>query len=74
MAKYLEQENLALADLDISKNLITDIGLKLVSQALSGNNSVKFLNLASNKCKEEGFVDFSDLLKTNTSLIEVSFG
>lgn len=30
--------------------------------------------MAQNKCKEEGFLDFSDLLKVNTTLVEVSFG
>ena len=33
-------------DLDLSKNQITDIGLKAIATSLMSNNSLKYLNLA----------------------------
>ena len=55
LAQYIEQTGLALADLDLSKNNITDVGLKILSSALLANSSLQFFNMAQNKCKEEGF-------------------
>ena len=37
LAQYLEQPGLALADLDLSKNNITDAGLKILASALLNN-------------------------------------
>ena len=38
------------------------------------NQSLKFINFAQNKLKDEGFLDFVALLKVNTTIEEVSFG
>ena len=37
LAQFLEQPSLALADLDLSKNNITDVGLKILASALTNN-------------------------------------
>ena len=58
----------------MSKNQITDIGLKLLSQSLSCNKSILYLNLAQNKIKEEGFPELVETLKNNTSILEISLG
>lgn len=55
LAQFLDQQGLALADLDLSKNNITDQGLKILAGALMNNSSLAFFNMAQNKCKEEGF-------------------
>ena len=74
MVKYLEQPNIVLLDLDISKNGITDVGLKTLCAALKLNATLKFLNLSSNKIREEGLVDLSEFLIENKVLQELSLG
>jgi Ran GTPase-activating protein (RanGAP) involved in mRNA processing and transport len=74
MVKYLEQPNIVLLDLDISKNGITDVGLKTLCTALKINNTIKFLNLSSNKIREEGLVDLVEFLTENKVLQELSLG
>ena len=38
------------------------------------NNSVMYINFGQNKIKDEGMVDFVELMKINTIITEVSFG
>ena len=38
------------------------------------NKGVRFLNLGSNKIKEEAMEDLVDLLSTNTTIEELSLG
>ena len=61
-------------DLDISKNGITDVGLKTLCFSLKINKTLKFLNLSSNKIREEGIADLVEYLTENTTLIELSLG
>ena len=72
MAIYLEQPNINLMDLDLSKNAITDTGLKVLSNSLKHNRSVKFLNLKANRIKEDGLNEFVDFLIRNKTLEELS--
>ena len=58
----------------MSRNHISDIGLKYLSVALKDNKGVRFLNLGSNKIKEEAMEDFVGLLSTNTVIEELSLG
>lgn len=58
----------------MSKNLITDNGLKILSQSLYKNRSIMYLNLGSNKLKESGMHEMAELLKVNRTLKEISFG
>lgn len=74
LTKYIEQEDIQLADLDLSKNAITDAGIKLIATALIKNRSIMYLNMGQNKIKEEGMNEVVDLLKVNTVLTEMSFG
>ena len=73
VADYLQQDCIALMDLDLSKNQITDLGLKAIATSLMSNNSLKYLNLAQNKIKDEGLATFAEMLKDNEILHEVSF-
>ena len=66
MGLYLKQEDIALIDLDVSRNHITDVGLKHLSAALKDNKGVKYLNLSGNKIKEDAMEDLVELLSVNT--------
>ena len=68
MGKYLEQPNVSLVDLDISKNQITDAGLKTLCVSLKINQTIKFLNLSGNKIKDDGLNDLVDVLNDNKTL------
>ena len=41
---------------------------------MTTNKSIMYLNLSSNRLKEEGFTDFAEMMKTNTVLKELAFG
>ena len=53
---------------------MTDAGLRALSESLKKNNSVKYLNLSSNKLKGEGFESFVELLQCNKTMLEVALG
>ena len=72
MTQYLEQEGIGLIDLDLSRNLITDEGLTMLSTSLKANQSLKYLNLKHNRIREEGLKTFAEYLTSNTTLLEVS--
>jgi Ran GTPase-activating protein (RanGAP) involved in mRNA processing and transport len=74
LGTFLEQPKCGLIDLDISKNGITDFGLKNLIASLKINHSLKFLNLSGNKIKDLGLVDLVDFLSVNTKLEELSLG
>ena len=46
----------------------------MLSQSLKLNQSLKYLNLSSNKIKDEGLLDLAEYLKINTTLVELSLG
>jgi Ran GTPase-activating protein (RanGAP) involved in mRNA processing and transport len=48
LAEYLAQSGLSLRDLDLSKNQITDHGVKILGSSLALNKSLFHLNLDSN--------------------------
>ena len=72
MVKYLEQLDIGLVDLDLSKNAITDIGLKNLANSLKINRSIKYLNLRANRFHEDGLHEFVDYLSNNRTLQELS--
>ena len=74
MALYLKQDDIALIDLDVSRNHISDVGLKYLCAGMKENKGVRFLNLSGNKIKEEAMEDLVDLLSTNTIIEELSLG
>ena len=74
LCKYLEQDGIELADLDLSKNQVTDAGLRALSESLKKNSSVKYLNLTSNKLKGDAFEAFVELLQCNKTLLEAALG
>ena len=47
-----------LEDLDLSRNLISDVGLAALGTALCNNKSIKYLNLAQNNFKDVGMKTF----------------
>jgi Ran GTPase-activating protein (RanGAP) involved in mRNA processing and transport len=51
---YLQNPNIKLADLDLSRNSITDLGLQNLAETLTTNQTVKFLNLGSNLVRDVG--------------------
>jgi hypothetical protein len=59
LSDFLRDEHCRVRELDISKNQITDIGLKSIAIGLMGNNSVKNLNLEGNHIKSEGLLHFA---------------
>ena len=74
LCRYLEQDGIELADLDLSKNQVTDAGLRALSESLKKNSSVKYLNLTSNKLKGEACEAFVELLQCNKTLLEAALG
>ena len=46
MCVYLNNPELKLVDLDISRNSITDLGLQNLCETLMHNSSIKYLNLS----------------------------
>jgi Ran GTPase-activating protein (RanGAP) involved in mRNA processing and transport len=64
---------ITLVDLDLSRNLISDVGLATLGTALSNNKSIKFLNLAQNTFKDVGLKTFVQYLNnSDCGLVELS--
>ena len=74
ISKYVERPDIQLSDLDLSKNLITDAGLKYLAPALLLNKSIKFLKLSQNELRDESMGDLGEVLCTNTEIMELSLG
>ena len=67
----LNKPKVTLKFLDLSKNNLNDVGLKLILEAMKSNVSIKYLNISYNR----GFLsleDFKSLLSINTSLRELN--
>ena len=45
LGEYLEQTDLSLVDLDLSRNSISDVGTKHLCESLAKNKSIKILNI-----------------------------
>lgn len=43
---YINNPEMRLVDLDLSRNSITDLGLQNLAETLINNNSIKYLNLS----------------------------
>lgn len=54
LSSYLNNSSIRLVDLDLSRNQLTDLGLNNLSEALLGNNSIKYLNLSQNGFRDNG--------------------
>jgi hypothetical protein len=71
IAQYLQQQELRLTDLNLSRNLIAAEGLIALAGALHTNRSLRTLNLAQNMIKEGGVQEFADALRLNSTLQEL---
>ena len=65
---FLQQPDLGLQDLNLSRNQIAADGLIALADALQVNKSLKTLNLAQNLIREGGLHAFVEALKTNSAL------
>ena len=72
MGLYLEQQDINLLDLDLSRNFISDEGIKVLSKSLMANKTLKYLNLRHNRIREDGYKIFSEYLTENKTLEELS--
>jgi len=68
---FLQQPDLRLHDLNLSRNQIAAEGLIALADALQVNNSLRTLNLAQNFIREGGLQAFVEALKKNTALQEL---
>ena len=73
LAEYISQPDLKLQDLDLSRNAISDNGLKLICVALANNASITCINFDQNqiKCVDPALCDY---LTENKTLLELSLG
>jgi Ran GTPase-activating protein (RanGAP) involved in mRNA processing and transport len=55
--------DIKLVELDLSMNLITDIGITKLCEGLTKNQYLKTLNLDSNQIKHEGYLALAEYLK-----------
>lgn len=53
---YLSSKLCMLIDLDLSRNLITDVGLTTLMSSLISYSSLLYLNLTSNQIRDKGIV------------------
>lgn len=73
MCTYLISPELRLIDLDLSRNAITDVGLQNLSESLSNNSSIKYLNLSQNIIRDTGLRSLVSYLSLQScTLIELS--
>ena len=70
--EYLEMSKLKLGKLDLSKNLITDAGFKLLGPGLAENISILQLILDQNSMKSYGCEAISNALCKNKTIKELS--
>lgn len=70
---YLSNKWCTLIDLDLSRNLITDVGLITLMSNLIVSSSLLYLNLASNSIRDKGIVKLVEyLVKPKCTLLELS--
>jgi|TARA_B110001450_G_C17545010_1_gene450193 Ran GTPase-activating protein (RanGAP) involved in mRNA processing and transport len=68
---FLQQKDLRLIELNLSRNQIAADGLLALAEALQVNHSLKILNLSQNFIREGGIDVLVEALKLNTSLQEL---
>lgn len=69
----LENPAISLVELDLGRNLITDVGLAQLGTALCNNRSIKYLNLSQNNFRDIGMRNFVQYLSSpDCPLIELS--
>ena len=71
ISAYIQMEGIALAEFNLSKNLITGKGIREFAIALSKNNTLKKLWLNLNELEDDGLEIFSASLSYNTALEEL---
>ena len=64
--------NTTVKKLDISQNIITDVGAMLISDCLKQNNYLQELNLSLNQITNNGAVAIDNCLKNNDALKELN--
>jgi len=70
---YLSNNNCVLIDLDLSRNLITDVGLTTIMTNLITSCSLMYLNLSSNSIRDKGLLKLVEFLnKPKCILAELS--
>jgi len=72
IAEFLSMEELRLQELDLSRNLITDVGFKLIFAAIHKNKTIEHLNFDQNHLKSSGCEAISLCLEENQSIVELS--
>ena len=72
LGPFLETPTLRLQDIDLSRNSISDLGIKTLSMCLRLNTSLKCIHLEGNNIKSEGCLALSDYLSSNTTLQELN--
>ena len=74
LLEFLQEETTAVTELDISKNQITDVGLKTFALGLANNEILSKLNMEGNHVRSEGCRFLADFLCSNTALKWLSLG
>jgi Ran GTPase-activating protein (RanGAP) involved in mRNA processing and transport len=64
-------EELQVAECDLSGNNIGDSGMRSIAEAVQGSKTIQVLNLASNSCTGSGCHVFREMLSYNESLTEL---
>lgn len=68
LVEFMQEGTTRINDLDLSRNLISDTGLKMLANGFHDNKSLVRLNLEMNLLKGEGFMHLADYLVCNKSL------
>lgn len=72
IAEFLQVEGIALEDLNLSKNFISEDGLSNLAIALSSNKSLKKLDLSKNKIKDKNLNSLAYSLNINNTLEDLN--
>jgi Ran GTPase-activating protein (RanGAP) involved in mRNA processing and transport len=72
LVDYILSPNLKLIELDLSKNLITDVGVRTLCMGMMRNTTILTLNLEGNSIKADGCSAIKEYLSGNKTLLELS--